>query len=266
MSLPSIAVTTETTDRQTEAKKLAQRLGLPTAPAGTDKFDFVLVLTDKRLELRQSKTTADQKAVPGPVFAEFTSGPLDYRRRRGGGRGQPLARAVGLKKGKNPAVLDATGGLGRDAFVMANLGCRVLLIERSPVIAALLQDGLQRAAADRQVGGITSRIKLLVGDSRELLPKISPGEKPAVIYLDPMYPHRTKNALAKKEMRLLRAIAGEDQDATDLLAKALTCAANRVVVKRRRLAPAIPGEVKPTMAIKSKNSRFDVYLTNRIGL
>jgi 16S rRNA (guanine1516-N2)-methyltransferase len=84
-------------------------------------------------------------------------------------------------------------------------------------------------------------------------------ERPEVIYLDPMYPHRTKSSLVKKEMRILRVLAGDDQDAAGLLVAALACARKRVVVKRPRLAPRIEGQT-PSTEITSKNSRYDVYL------
>ena len=42
-------------------------------------------------------------------------------------------------------MLDATAGLGRDAFVLASLGCQVTLIERVPAVAALLENGIERA-------------------------------------------------------------------------------------------------------------------------
>ena len=259
---PAIAVAAATADRQAEAGHLAGRLGLPVAAVTTERFDFLLVCTTQRLELRQIVSATAKTVGPGPVYAEFTGGPLDYRRRHGGGRAQPLARAVGLKQGRNPAVIDATGGLGRDAFVLAHLGCNVLLIERSPIIAALLADGLHRAAADPAVGDIAGRMQLLVGDSLNLLPDISRAGKTAVIYLDPMYPSRDKSALVKKEMRILRAIAGADQDAAALLRTALDCAAHRVVVKRPRRAPLLAPAIPPTMSIMSKNNRFDVYVTN----
>ena len=56
-----------------------------------------------------------------------------------------LAKAVGLKKGACPDVIDCTAGLGRDAFVLASLGCRVVMLERVTVVHALLNDGLAQA-------------------------------------------------------------------------------------------------------------------------
>ncbi len=252
-----IAVTATDPVLQDRAAALARELNLPLLSAPDEaQFLWLLVLTPERLELR-----AQRPAAPGPVYVDFINGPLAYRRRHGGGRRQPLAKAVGLKGGTNPTVLDATAGLGRDAFVLACLGCKVRLVERSPVIAALVRDGLERAAQDPEIGAIVQeRLCLTVADSCLLLAGLSEGERPEVVYLDPMYPHRGKAALVKKEMRLLRELVGDDSDASTLLAAALRCARRRVVAKRPRLAPALEGP-RPTMSITAENTRFDVYLS-----
>ncbi|MDH3394254.1 MAG: class I SAM-dependent methyltransferase, partial [Desulfobulbaceae bacterium] len=195
----------------------------------------------------------------GPVFVDFISGALAFRRKHGGGRKQDLGRAAGLKGNRCPTVIDATGGLARDAFILAALGCKVTLIERSPVIGALVEDGLKRAATDPEVAAIVNRLQLLIGDSTLLLNQITEEERPEVIYLDPMYPHRSKSALVKKEMRILRMLVGDDPDAPKLLAAALATAKERVVVKRPIKAEPITGPA-PNMAITGKTGRFDVYL------
>jgi 16S rRNA (guanine1516-N2)-methyltransferase len=168
-----------------------------------------------------------------------------------------IAKAVGIQPGVRPRVLDATAGLGRDAFVLATLGCEVSLIERQPLIAALLEDGLSRALVDADVGAIAARMALLKGNAIELMSQWQ-GESPQVIYLDPMFPHRDKSALVKKEMRLFRPFVGDDMDAPALLAAALELASHRVVVKRPRKAPSIEGS-KPGYSLEGKSSRYDIY-------
>ena len=195
--------------------------------------------------------------APGPVRVDFVSGAVAHRRLFGGGGGQMIAKAVGIQAGVRPLVLDATAGLGRDAFVLAELGCTVTLIERQPVIAALLEDGLRRAKDDPEVAAIIGQMQLLGGNAIELMSEWT-GEPPQVIYLDPMFPHRDKSALVKKEMRLFRPLVGDDDDAPALLAAALALATHRVVVKRSRKAPAIAGEA-PGYVLEGKSSRFDIY-------
>jgi 16S rRNA (guanine1516-N2)-methyltransferase len=235
---------------QERAAELAKTLGLPLPDAQVDALLFV---TAERLELRELGPKA-----AGPIYADFASGKAAHRRLYGGGRGQGLARAVGLKKGARPSVLDATAGLGQDAFVLAALGCRVTMVERSPVVAALLFDALARAGQHREVADIVARMMLIQGDAIELLRELE--VKPQVVYLDPMYPYSGKSALQKKEMRLFRHLVGEDEDAPRLLQAALEHARERVVVKRPRTAPAIGGP-KPNTAIEGKTTRFDLYLS-----
>ncbi len=184
---------------------------------------------------------------------------MGHRRRFGGGRGQPLARAMGLKGGANPVIVDATAGLGRDGFVLASLGARVTLLERSPVMAALLTDGLDRARRHDETRIIAdNHLQLVNTDAAQWLQQCPLQERPDVVYLDPMYPHRSKSALVKKEMRALRAMVGDDMDAPALLAAALDCAKKRVVVKRPKGAPPLAGP-KPSGDIASKNTRYDLY-------
>ncbi len=190
------------------------------------------------------------------VFVDFLSGSSLYRQQHGGGKKEPIAKAIGVKGAETPTVLDATPGLGRDAFVLASLGCRVVMMERSPVVAALLDDGLLRLA--EQAPEFAQRFRLIHGNSIEQMEALN--DEIDAVYLDPMFPHRKKSALVKKEMRVFQQLLGSDDDADGLLLPARTLAKQRVVVKRPDYAEPLAG-VTPTMAIKSKKHRFDVYLS-----
>ncbi|WP_372874423.1 class I SAM-dependent methyltransferase [Pseudomonas sp.] len=231
-----------------DAAAWAERLGL----AQEGEAQFALQLGEQGLQLVELGPLA-----PGPVRVDFVEGAVAHRRLFGGGTGQMIAKAVGVQPGVRPRVLDVTAGLGRDGFVLASLGCNVTLVERQPLIAALLEDGLARAASDRDVGPIVARMRLLTGNAIELM-NAWQGEPPQVIYLDPMFPHRDKSALVKKEMRLFRPFVGDDLDAPALLQAALALASHRVVVKRPRKAPIIDGG-KPGYALEGKSSRYDIY-------
>ncbi|MEI7611621.1 MAG: class I SAM-dependent methyltransferase [Betaproteobacteria bacterium] len=230
------------------AKAWAERLQLPTA----GEAEFALQIGAAGLQLVELCADA-----AGPIRVDFVSGPVAHRRQYGGGSGQMIAKAVGLQPGIRPTVLDATAGLGRDAFVLAQLGCTTTLIERQPIIAALLEDGMQRALADAEVATIIAHMRLLCGNAIVMM-RAWDDEAPQVIYLDPMFPHREKSAQVKKEMRLFRPLAGDDDDAPELLAAALSLATHRVVVKRPRKAPAIAGDA-PGYTLEGKSSRFDIY-------
>jgi 16S rRNA (guanine1516-N2)-methyltransferase len=202
------------------------------------------------------------KSPHDTVCIDFLSPAMQYRCRRGGGRRQLLARAVGLHKKKNVTICDISAGLGRDAFILAALGARVLMIERSPVIGPLLQAAWQRAQQEPWIRALDWRC--LIADSRDYLQQLSPSEYPQVIYFDPMFPERKKSALVKQEMRILRTIVGDDSDAADSLNLALKIALDRVVVKRPRLAAPLPG-IAPDLTMEGQSSRFDVYLCQGAG-
>ncbi|WP_217522948.1 class I SAM-dependent methyltransferase [Vibrio metschnikovii] len=247
----------EAPQRSAELEQLAQRWQL----THSNESVFALVLTEQRLELRKT----DEPKL-GAIYVDWVTGAVAHRRKFGGGKGQSIAKAVGLNKGMVPTVLDATAGLGRDAFVLASLGCRVQMVERHPVVAALLDDGLARAKQDHEIGPwVSQRVTLLHASSHAALQHLaldSQFEQPDVVYLDPMYPHpehKKKTALVKKEMRVFQSLVGADHDADGLLAPALQLACQRVVVKRPDYAPWL-AEQKPSMAIETKKNRFDVYV------
>lgn len=254
-----LAVTWTAPELAPSAQQLAGRLGCPCTDLSAPDADLLLEWSPAGLGLRATGPDA-----PGAVRVDFVEGALAHRRQFGGGTGQMVARAVGLKGSLRPSVLDATAGLGRDAFVLAALGCPVTLLERQPVIAALLEDGLERARhAGGEVAEIVGRMQLISADAISAMAAWATAV-PEVIHLDPMFPHRDKSALVKKEMRLFRPLAGDDADAPALLAAALGLASHRVVVKRARKAPAIEGRA-PTAQITGQSSRYDIYGLRRLG-
>ena len=157
-----------------------------------------------------------------------------------------------------PRIVDATAGLGRDAFLLASLGAEVTLLERSPEVHALLADGIARASqASPELSAIAARMTLRLGDARQLLP----GLEADVVLVDPMHPPRGNTALVKKEMRLLRELVGTDPDALELMQAALAAARKRVVLKWPLRAPPLAGLRQPSHQIVGKTTRYDVFMT-----
>lgn len=194
-----------------------------------------------------------------PVFVDFVSGTTNHRRLHGGGVGQAVAKSVGLNKRRDLKVIDGTAGLGRDAFVLATLGASVSLFERNQAVQLILQDGLRRLAErpDPELQEILQRLSFFAQPLQSNWEKVLSLE-PDVIYLDPMFPERTKSAKVKKEMALFHDAVGADNDADELLEKALSIATYRVVVKRPKHAPHL-ADSKPTAMQIGKSSRFDIY-------
>lgn len=193
-----------------------------------------------------------------PLRVDFNSPVWQHRARQISWRKEFVARAVGLGKAKHLTVIDATAGLGQDSYVLALLGAQVIAVERSPVIAALLADGVQRLQQGKLPGADNLQVVHAdaVGFLQQSLGKINCD----VVYLDPMYPHRNeRSALQKKSLRMLRDIVGEDLDADGLLSPALQLARKRVVVKRPKYAGFLQ-DSEPDQQLKGSSSRFDIYL------
>ena len=193
----------------------------------------------------------------GELRVDFVSGAVAHRLRFGGGRGQALAKAMGLRAGKTPMIIDATAGLGRDSFLLASLGAKVIMIERSEKIHGLLEQGMKRALnVEGEFGEIIGRMTLLRGDAKDLLG----GLTAEAILIDPMHPPRNKSALVKRELRQVREIVGTDDDAADLVRVALKHAGNRVVLKWPAKADPILGIQACSHQIIGKSTRYDVFM------
>ena len=203
----------------------------------------------------QQRLSLYQGGQKGSVCVDFVSGRLDYRRQKGGG--ELIAKAINTKQ--HQQLIDATAGLGRDAFILASQGCNVTLFEQHPVVAALLSDGLRRALSDEQTQDIAQRMRLMA----QSFVTAEHTQAPPVVYLDPMYPHRQKSAAVKKEMAYFHDLVGQSDDDARLLLQAAKVAQKRVVVKRPRLGEFL-AQQQPDYQYTGKSTRFDVYLPNKL--
>lgn len=254
MVAPNLAVWPRTNSDQVRAQRLGETLALPvlrTEYTVDADIDMLLIVGEAGISLQRVA-----KAAPLPLKVDFGSGGMRHRRR--GGQNELLGRAVGVGKRENLRVVDATAGLGRDSFVLADLGCTVVMAERHPVVAALLADGLDRArqAIDPWLSSVGARMTAHAGDARLLSPVTAD-----TIYLDPMFPKRGKSAAVKADLALLQQLLvgsnGDDADA--LFEWAMDEAAARVVVKRPLRAQPLAGAA-PSHQLRGKSIRFDVYV------
>lgn len=173
------------------------------------------------------------------------------------GKDDLLGKAAGLRRGLKK-VVDLTAGWGQDTLRFLKLGCEVTAIERSPVLFALLRDGLRRAERHPQWRDLTApRLKLLWGDAREILPALPP-ESREVVFMDPMFPDRKKGALAKGEMQLLQSLLGPDEDLQMTWETAWHYMVKRLVYKSPRLTPAFARQ--PDLRFEGRAIRYDVWL------
>lgn len=252
-----IGAATDSPAARAAASSVARTLQLPLSqgrPTPGDAEGWLAVCPDG-IELHWLIPTAEQDGPRShPIRVDLTA--IDTRSGPGRSLRQPLARAVGLRRGEpRPSIVDATGGLGEDAWVLASLGCGVTVLERHPVVAALLSDGLARAG--RIDPGVAARMRLQQADARSWLTALAEAQRPDVVYLDPMFPARSGSALERRPMRILRQLVGADADAVDLARIARRVARRRVVIKRPADAPPLLPE--PVARHEARGLRFDVY-------
>ena len=254
------AITADKGIPKAQLDKLSKQTALPLLSPKISA-DFLLHITTDYLALRKVTQIGKKQKIES-IHVDFINGKTNHRRLHGGGKGQDIAKAVGLHKVQNPNVLDLTAGMGGDAFVLTSLGATVTMVERNPVVHALLYDALERAklSADADLQEILSRMSLSNQDANDALASLSPSTLPDVIYLDPMFPTRNKSAQVKKEMQFFHDIVGDDNDSEALFLKALKIAKKRIVVKRPRLADTLSSDINPSFVISGKSTRYDIYL------
>ena len=235
----------------TELRSLAEPFGLTVIDRQPEEGSFLIA--------DESGISLCHAGEKGCVRVDFDGGAAHYRRTKGGG--ELIAKAVNHTT--QPTVWDATGGLGRDSFVLASLGLKVQTFEQNPAVACLLSDGLNRAGQSEETREIAQRITLHFGNAVDLMKELATQNgSPDVVYLDPMYPERRKTAAVKKEMAYFHDLVGAAQDEAELLDTALNTAKKRIVVKRPRLGEFLDGR-KPAYQYTGKSTRFDVYLPTR---
>ena len=259
---PVVAISADRGIPKSQLDKLALQTSLALASPKISA-DFLLHITTDKLELR--KVEKDLKKPAKNILAisvDFAEGKAQHRRLHGGGKGQDIAKAIGLHKISEPTVLDLTAGMGGDAFVLASLGATLTMVERNPAVHALLKDALDRAhlKSDTDLQSILARLSLIKQHATDYLNQLNEADYPDVIYLDPMFPSRNKSAQVKKEMQFFHDIVGADEDSEDVFLLALGKAKKRVVVKRPRLAEKLTEVVQPAFEITGKSTRYDVYL------
>ncbi len=257
---------------QKRARALAEELCLPLEADSREASGVLDVCRDMlSISLKGDR--------PGDHTLQLDWGRLDIASQAGGSRRQPLLKAVLARKRScsGTVILDCTAGLGRDAWILAALGCAVIAVERNPLLYALLRDGVARAGIHRPAAA--RRMRLCHAEAREVLSALTPQEKysagcapsgllprPDTVYLDPMFPgHGRRKTAEKKSMRLLRTLLADTRDESEaLLNPALRVAKSRVVLKRPEKAPVLmSGKARPSHQIRGRGMRYDIYLSTR---
>ena len=217
-------------------------------PEGDPNHDALLVLNEDGLGIHEPKRWQQ------PAFViDFTT--MDIRTGAGNlSRKQPLARAVGRQSER---VLDLTSGFGSDTTLLAGMGFQVECRERHPIVYALLQDALQRAATHPLYSeALSNNIRLQFGDAKDVGSSFLRAFD--AVYMDPMYPPKKSKAAPPRRAQLLQMIAGEDLDQQELFHWVREHAKRMVVKRPKHASPAL--EEAPHHQVESKMVRWDVWL------
>ncbi len=169
--------------------------------------------------------------------------------------GELLVKAAKVKGDRSTmTVVDATAGFGEDSLLLAAAGFHVVMYECNETIAALLEDALERAADHPVLGPVVARMELIRGDSIAAMRAMT--TPPDVIYLDPMFPQRTKSAAVGKKFQLLHLLEAPCPNEEELLAAAVAAHPRRIVIKRPLKGAWLAG-VKPDFSMSGKAVRYD---------
>lgn len=192
------------------------------------------------------------------VRADFSS--MLPRLRQGPLHKELLVRAAKLKGVPHPVAVDATAGLGEDSLLLAAAGFEVTLFERDELIAALLRDAVLRAREDPALAATAHRMHVIEGDSIAGLRGL--GTSPDVVFLDPMFPARTKSAAVKKKLQVIQLLEQPCDDEASLVEAALAARPRKVVIKRPIKGPHLAG-LRPSYSLTGKAVRYDVLVPPR---
>ena len=246
LSTESFALYVTSSANQTAAKATADELNITIIPESSPSPlpDSYLRLDENGLSLAEGPHT-----LRGD-FARFLPRLVPNNLNH-----ELLVRAAKIRKAQGPlSAVDATAGLGEDAFLLAAVGFQVRLYERNPVIAALLQDALRRGMGNPELVPILSRMHFHKGDSIEELPRLD--FAPDIVVLDPMFPERKKSGLIRKKFQILHQLESPCSEEEKLLDAALSCHPVRIVIKRPLKGPCLAGR-KPSYTLKGRAIRYD---------
>ena len=174
--------------------------------------------------------------------------------------GEIIVKAARFKSVDYPLIaVDATAGLGEDSLLLAAAGFTVHMYERNPVISALLNDALTRAASSEYeiLRSAAARMVLHTEDSISAMKNLD--FTPDIVLLDPMFPKRQKSGLIKKKFQLLQQLESPAEDGEALLDAALSAGPRRIIIKRPAKGPYLAGR-KPSYSIKGGNTRCDCII------
>jgi 16S rRNA G966 N2-methylase RsmD len=162
-----------------------------------------------------------------------------------------LKKAIGWQSTSQKHILDTTGGLGHDAFILALLGQKITVLEKNTGLCILIEEALNNLPNLPYFNHAKNNISVINNDSRAFL---SSAENFDVIYVDPMF-NSKKKLKRTKQMQFLDNYLEEYDDPSVEFYKSNF---KRLVIKKElRAAPSIKG--CSAISFKGSSVRYDVY-------
>jgi len=233
-------------DKQNRAKYLAEKLNIDIIREPVED-KMLLCLDDNGLSLLKDGLT---------IRGDFEQ--MEKRLNPANLMHEMLVKAAKIKEmGNMPTAIDATAGLGEDSILLAAAGYQVKMFERDPIIAALLEDAMIRAEHNPVLAPVIERMELVEGDSIEAMR--SGKYTPDIIYLDPMFPARTKSGLIKKKFQLLQQLESPCEEGLMLIEAARASKPKKIIIKRPLKGEYLAG-IKPNHSISGRAIRYDCLI------
>ncbi len=228
------------------AEKLARTLGIALTedPEEAKAADVLL---------RYAKSGLSFESEGQVLKGDFEN--LRHRLEKGRVDHELLVKAAKFKGEKGPlSAIDATAGLGEDSLLLAYAGFNVTLIERDPIIAALLKDTVRRGTRVPGISEAAKRMTVIEDDSINVLSKLL--DAPDLILLDPMFPAKKNSGLVKKKFQMIYLLERQSRDENELFNAALSAHPRKIVIKRPAGGPCL-GDMKPVYSLSGKTIRYD---------
>ena len=163
-----------------------------------------------------------------------------------------LKKAIGWQSTSQKHILDTTGGLGHDAFILALLGQKITVLEKNTGLCILIEEALNNLPKLPYFNNARNNISIINKDSRAFL---TSAEHFDVIYIDPMFNSEKKLKRSKQMEFLANYLAEYDDPSIDFYQTKF----KRMVIKKEfRSSSGIKDD--PAISFKGASIKYDVYL------
>lgn len=163
-----------------------------------------------------------------------------------------LKKAIGYGGESSKRILDCTGGLGHDAFILALLGQNVTVVDKNKGLCILFELALESLPQTSYFLEAKERITIINDNSASFIDKLLDYD---VVYIDPMF--KDKGTAGRSGvMSLISDYLDDFTDVSDVL---IRYKFNRMVIKRQKQFKQ-SGNGSPSFILSGKSINFHVFI------